>query len=107
MSSLSDPSNLGATPTDTQRFYGAERVGSGRWATLDGLGLLWTDDAEALQLSWTEGSDRDAANAIRAGLNRLARLGVPATLAFDDLVAEHSATVESGDLASLLWSHQM
>ncbi|WP_032402476.1 hypothetical protein [Rhodococcoides fascians] len=101
MGSLSDSSNFGAEPVDTQRFYGGERVGQGRWAVLDGLGLLWTDDTDALQLSWTEDADDDAAHAACVGLNRLARLGVPATLAFDDLVAEHSATVESGDLSFL------
>lgn len=101
MGSLSDPSNVGATPADTQPFYGAERVGQGRWATLPNLGILWTDDDNALQLAWIKGSDNDAAYLMYRRLNSLAAAGVPASRAFDDLIAEFEVTVDSGDLASL------
>nr|WP_141215374.1 hypothetical protein [Rhodococcus sp. 15-649-1-2] len=102
MGSLSDSLNVGATPADTQRFYGAERVGRGRWAILPGLGVLWTDDDDALQLAWIEGSDNDAAYGMYRRLNGLAAAGVPASRAFDDLIAEFPGIpVQSGDLASL------
>lgn len=100
MNSLSDPSNFGARPVDTQRFYGSEPAGEGRWVMLDRLGLLWTDDREALQLDVMEGVDNDAANELRRGLNRSAAAGVPASTAFDTVVAERGTTpVKSGDLS--------
>ncbi|MEH6794034.1 MAG: hypothetical protein V7694_07835 [Rhodococcus sp. (in: high G+C Gram-positive bacteria)] len=102
MSSLSDPSNFGAKPLDRQRFYGGERVGTGRWAVLDNLGVLWTDDREALQLGAVEGADAAAANALRYELNGSAARGVSATEAFDTTVAQHgNPAVSSGDLSTL------
>ncbi|MFI8565772.1 hypothetical protein ACIGGF_04320 [Rhodococcus sp. NPDC078407] len=99
MNSLSDPSNFGAKPIDTQRFYGSEPVGEGRWAMLDGLGLLWTDDRDALQLDVVEGVDGKAANALRRELNRSAAAGMSATTAFNTTVADHgSAPVVEGQL---------
>lgn len=100
-SSLSDPSNFGAKPLDRQRFYGGERVGVGRWAVLDNLGVLWTDDRDALQLGAVEGADAAAANAIRYELNGYAARGVSATEAFDVTVADHgSPPIVEGQLVN-------
>ncbi|WP_407726241.1 hypothetical protein ACJEDT_13030 [Rhodococcoides fascians] len=103
MGSLSDPSNFGAEPVDplAYRYYGGERIGPGRWALIPGLGMLWTDDASALQLSRIDGADLVAANALRKLLHTLARDGITATAAFDSIVADRDATVTSGDLSSL------
>ncbi|OZE81933.1 hypothetical protein CH304_12850 [Rhodococcus sp. 15-649-1-2] len=103
MGSLSDSSNFGARPIDTQRFYGSEPVGQGRWVLLNALGLLWTDDAEALQLWVIPDADRAGANAVRRKLNRAAAAGVTATAAFDTVVAEHgNPPVTTGDLGELI-----
>jgi hypothetical protein len=101
MSSLSDPDNFGARPLGDKRYYGAERVGPGRWATLQGLGILWTNDADAVQLSWIPDANQEQANAIRAGLHGLADRGVPARQAFNGLAAEYGAVIETGDLATI------
>ena len=101
MNSLSDPSNFGAKPINTQRFYGSEPVGEGRWVMLDRLGLLWTDDREALQLDVMEGVDNAAANELRRMLNNAAAAGVSASAAFDTVVAERgNPPIRSGSLAS-------
>ncbi|MCZ4077854.1 hypothetical protein O1W68_07880 [Rhodococcus sp. H36-A4] len=104
MGSLSDPSDVGATPIGDQRFYGGERVGAGRWATLDDLGLLWTDDADVLQLSSTQATtDNAAANALRYRLIDACRRGITATTAFDTVVAEHgNPPVTTGDRGELI-----
>lgn len=101
MSSLSDPDNFGAQPVGDQRYYGAERVGRGRWAMLPGLGILWTNDTDAIQLSWIPDANQAQANAIRVGLHRLASRGVPARQAFDGLIAEYDVAVTAGDLSSI------
>lgn len=101
MSSLSDPSNFGARPVGDQRYYGAERVGPGRWAVLPGIGILWTNDDDAVQLSWVPDADQSQANDIRAILHELARRGIPAKQAFDGLAGEYDAAVTVGDLATL------
>ncbi|WP_027497464.1 hypothetical protein [Rhodococcus sp. JG-3] len=104
MGSLSDPSDVGAAVIGDQRFYGGERVGSGRWAVLDTLGLLWTDDRDALQLSSTDATtDRAAATALRYGLIDACRRGISASMAFDTTVAEQgNPPVTSGDLSTLI-----
>ncbi|ORI11746.1 hypothetical protein BJD99_00985 [Rhodococcus sp. 1163] len=103
MGSLSDPNDVGAAAIGDTRFYGGERVGPGRWAILDGLGILWTDDRDGVQLSYVDGSDRDAANGLRRALTDACRRGESATAAFDATVREHgNPEVEIGDLKTLL-----
>ncbi|KZF00876.1 hypothetical protein A2J03_09835 [Rhodococcus sp. EPR-157] len=104
MGSLSDGSDVGAKPIGDQRFYGGRRVGEGRWAILDTLGLLWTDDVDGLQLSSTEATtDRDAATDLRYTLIEQCRRGIGATEAFDTAIAEHgNPPVTTGDLGELI-----
>lgn len=99
MGSLSDPNNFGARPVDEQPFYDSTARGQGRWATLDNLGVLWTDDRNALQLSGLAGPDAVEANALRIRLHTLAAERIPATKAFDTITTELGATPTAGDLA--------
>ena len=102
MGSLSDPNDVGATPIGDTRFFSGERVGLGRWAVLEGLGILWTDARDGLQLSYVADSDRDAANAIRRSLTEACRRGESATAVFDRIVQHPDGpTVEAGELSSL------
>lgn len=99
MGSLRDSSDFGARPDD-QHFYGNARSGPGRWARLP-VGVLWTDDADALQLSRLPSADQSAAYELRVRLHGYAASEAPATSVFDRIVAEYSAVVESGDLADV------
>lgn len=101
MGSLSDSSDFGARPLSDQRYYSGDAVGQGRWAILTDVGVLWTDDNDALQLERISTADQTAAAALRKGLHTFAGSGVPATEAFDRIVNERGATVVSGDLADL------
>ncbi|OZC52979.1 hypothetical protein CH289_11915 [Rhodococcus sp. RS1C4] len=107
MGSLEDSSDIGAKPIGDQRFYDGKRAGTGRWATLNGLGVLRTDDKNALQLASTKATtDNDAANATRYRLIDACRRGIAATTAIDTLVAKHgNPPVTTGDLGG--WSDQV
>lgn len=97
--SLSDSSNFGARLTASQYYYGDQRVGPGRWVVLDRLGVLWTDDRDALQLARINNVDILDANNLRSALHRYAAANLPATAAFDLVAAEYGSTVQVGDLA--------
>lgn len=101
MGSLSDSQNFGARPVSEQHYYGTVRAGLGRWAILDRVGVLWTDDADALQLARLSTADQDAAYQLRLRLHAFAAASVTATTAFDRVVEEYSATVLSGDLSRI------
>lgn len=101
MSNLSDSSNFGAEQDGNPRYYTGTARGSGRWALIPNLGLLWTDDDTALQLESTPNTDRAAAHAFRKGLHALAAQTISATTAFDRVVEQYAATVIAGDLADL------
>jgi hypothetical protein len=98
---LRDSNDFGAKPVSDQHYYGVVRAGMGRWAVLERLGVLWTDDQDALQLSRLNGADQAAAYQFRLDLHALAAANVPATTAFDRLVTERAATVTSGNLADI------
>lgn len=99
MGSLRDSSDFGARPDD-QHFYSSVRAGRGRWSRLP-VGVLWTDDADALQLSRLPGVDQAAAYELRVRLHRYAASNALASTVFDRIVAEYSTTVESGDLTDI------
>jgi hypothetical protein len=97
--SLRDSSDFGARPAE-QRYYGNVRAGIGRWSRLP-VGVLWTDDDDALQLSRLPGADQAAAYELRVRLHGFAAANVPASVAFDRLVSQFATTVMSGDLADV------
>lgn len=33
-----------------RKFYGRDRAGVGRWVDIDGIGTLWTNDRDSLQM---------------------------------------------------------
>ena len=82
-----------------RRFCGVPE-GEGRWQRLPHLGVLWTDDKEALQLGWLDDADQDAANALARRMVLMAVDGMTATAAFD-LIARENRTymIMHGDLA--------
>ncbi|WP_032384693.1 hypothetical protein [Rhodococcoides fascians] len=99
MGSLRDSSDFGARPAE-QHFYGNIRVGRGRWSRLP-MGVLWTDDDDALQLSRLPGVDQAAAYDLRVRLHGYAAANAPATQVFDRIVAEYATAVVVGDLADV------
>ena len=83
-----------------RRFCGVPE-GEGRWQRLPHLGVLWTDDKEALQLGWLDNADQDAANALACRMVLMAADGVSATAAFDMIVSENrNYLVIQGNLAN-------
>ncbi len=82
------------------RRFGGRPEGMGRWQRIPNLGVLWTDDKEALQLGWLDDADHSAANALGWRLIRMALDDKTATDAFD-LVAHENPQfpIMHGDLA--------
>jgi hypothetical protein len=101
MGSLDDSSDFGAEDTSNQTYFGSTAVGPGRWIRIDGIGVLWTDDADALQLAKIPDADRDRANAVRKGLHRLAAEQITASTAFDNLAVQYGQIPVAGDLSTL------
>ncbi|MGB6182524.1 MAG: hypothetical protein WBF79_14880 [Rhodococcus sp. (in: high G+C Gram-positive bacteria)] len=101
MTGLTDGSNFGARDTSGQRFYGSSLSGRGRWARVPGIGILWTDNQDSLQ--WAHADDSDSAQLYAAckALHGLAAEGVPAPVAFEDLVAGYGVTPVTGNLRSM------
>ena len=102
MGSLSDPSDVGAEPLGDDRAYAATLAGAGRWASIDDLGVLWTNDSDSLQLKQSESADDAEAFEFRRMLIDYCTVGMTATEAFDVVVADAGGlTVESGSLDRL------
>lgn len=82
------------------RRFGGIPEGDGRWQRIPHLGVLWTDDKEALQLGILKSQDNKLANALRRRLVLMAADGMTATAAFD-LIARENRThmIIHGDLA--------
>lgn len=98
MGSLNDGSDFGARRVSQGARYGHVAAGPGRWIRIAGVGVLWTDDADALQLAPLPGSDEIESNSIRRGLHRLAEDGTPAQEAFDMLADRYGLSPVAGDL---------
>lgn len=82
------------------RRFGGRPEGMGRWQRIPNLGVLWTDDKEALQLGWLDDSDRPAANALAWRLIRMALDDMTATDAFNLAAHENPQyPIVHGDLA--------
>ena len=82
-----------------RRFDGVPE-GEGRWQRIPQLGVLWTDDKQALQLGWLDDSDQDAANAVARRMVLMAVDGMTATSAFDTIASENQKyLIMHGDLA--------
>lgn len=82
------------------RRFGGRPEGSGRWQRIPHLGVLWTDDKEALQLGWLDDADQDAANALARRMVLMAVDGMTATAAFDVIARENRKhMIMHGDLA--------
>ena len=82
------------------RRFGGRPEGSGRWQRIPNLGVLWTDDKEALQLGLLKSADHAAANALRWRLIRMALDDMTATDAFDLVARENpECPIVHGDLA--------
>ncbi|MBH5146342.1 hypothetical protein [Rhodococcus erythropolis] len=82
------------------RRFGGRPEGMGRWQRIPNLGVLWTDDKEALQLGILKSQDNKLANALRRRMVLMAVDGMTATAAFD-LIARENRTymIMHGDLA--------
>ena len=103
--------DLESIDTGKRRFDGP-CAGPGRWAVLDGIGTLWTNDNDGALLGPAEMDDeRDhaAANRITHLLLSYAEYSVPVSRAFDLIVAEYgSPEVHSGELDHLFdWYDQV
>ncbi|MFK4362792.1 MULTISPECIES: hypothetical protein [Rhodococcus] len=82
-----------------RRFDGVPE-GEGRWQRIPHLGVLWTDDKQALQLGWLDNADQDAANALARRMVLMAVDGMTATAAFDMIASENQKyLIMHGDLA--------
>lgn len=82
-----------------RRFDGVPE-GEGRWQQIPHLGVLWTDDKQALQLGWLDDADQDAANALARRMVLMAVDGMTATAAFDEIASENPKyMIMHGDLA--------
>ncbi|MFD6515401.1 hypothetical protein [Rhodococcus sp. NPDC060176] len=82
------------------RRFGGMPEGEGRWQRIPHLGVLWTDDKEALQLGWLDDADQDAANALARRMVLMAVEGMSATAAFDMIASENQKyLIMHGDLA--------
>ena len=53
------------------------------WQRIPHLGVLWTDDRQALQLGWLDDADQDAANALARRRVLMAADGMTAATVFD------------------------
>ncbi|OZD23824.1 hypothetical protein CH253_08150 [Rhodococcus sp. 06-156-3C] len=92
-----DTDPLEPADDDGTRFFTSVAIGSGRYADLEGVGTLWTDDADALQLGFATGADNDAANELRRLLVAYATEGWTATEAFESVLTDYpNATVKPG-----------
>lgn len=81
-----------------RRFGGAPR-GEGRWQRIPHLGVLWTDDKQALQLGILKSQDNELANALRRRMVLMAVDGMTATVAFDVIASENRKyMIMHGDL---------
>ena len=82
------------------RRFGRVPEGEGRWQRIPHLGVLWTDDKQALQLGWLDDADQDAANAVARRMVLMAVDGMTATAAFDTIASENQKyLIMHGDLA--------
>ncbi|MEI4741676.1 hypothetical protein [Rhodococcus erythropolis] len=82
------------------RRFGGVPEGKGRWQRIPHLGVLWTDDKQALQLGWLDNADQDAANALARRMILMAVDGMTATAAFDMIASGNQKyLVMHGDLA--------
>lgn len=82
-----------------RRFDGVPE-GEGRWQRISHLGVLWTDDKQALQLGWLDDADQGAANALARRMVLMAVDGMTASAAFDMIASENPKyLVMHGDLA--------
>ncbi|OZC59265.1 hypothetical protein CH276_22730 [Rhodococcus sp. 06-470-2] len=92
-------------PVDTgRRRYTGVRIGTGRWVELPRVGVLWTDDATALQLGERPGADNAKAGALARRLLHLADNGMSATAAFDLIAREHrKQMIQRGNLDDIGW----
>lgn len=82
------------------RRFGGRPEGMGRWQRIPHLGVLWTDDKEALQLGWLDSQNDEPANALRRRMVLMAVDGMTATAAFDLIARENRKyMIMHGDLA--------
>ncbi|MGG7100886.1 hypothetical protein [Rhodococcus sp. 24CO] len=82
------------------RRFGGVPEGKGRWQRIPHLGVLWTDDKEALQLGWLDDADQDVANALARRMVLMAVDGMTAAAAFDVIAGENRKyMIMHGDLA--------
>ena len=82
------------------RRFGGVPEGMGRWQRIPNLGVLWTDDKEALQLGILKSQDNKLANALRRRMVLMAVDGMTATAAFDMIARENRTyMIMHGDLA--------
>ncbi|UGQ55346.1 hypothetical protein LRL17_30505 (plasmid) [Rhodococcus qingshengii] len=82
------------------RRFGGLPEGKGRWQRISHLGVLWTDDKEALQLGILKSQDNELANALRRRMVMMAVDGMAATAAFDVIASENGKyMIVHGDLA--------
>lgn len=82
------------------RRFGGRPEGMGRWQRIPNLGVLWTDDKDALQLGILKSQDNKLANALRRRMVLMAVDGMTATAAFDMIARENRTyMIMHGDLA--------
>lgn len=81
------------------RRFGGRPEGMGRWQRIPNLGVLWTDDKDALQLGILKSQDNKLANALRRRMVLMAVDGMTATAAFDLVARENpECSIVHGDL---------
>lgn len=93
------------THVDAGRRYTGPRTGDGRWAVIDGVGVVWTNNVDGASIgplpSWVR--DDNAANSIARRFKDLAsNTDLTAGQAFDVILSDYrSVEIQSGDIGAL------